>query len=126
MPFTVVPTALGTAMDVNLSNASLVFISVTFATMVCFPSLNCSHYNDFIFIILSLTYLLSFEFCSVNLLLLYFSFYLPSLSGEYSCFECSDQFLYEFAYILLPESEFSDLATSFSNYVFVLNSSSPL
>ncbi|XP_021815372.1 probable sugar phosphate/phosphate translocator At1g06470 isoform X2 [Prunus avium] len=33
LPFTVVPTALGTAMDVNLSNASLVFISVTFATM---------------------------------------------------------------------------------------------
>lgn len=33
--FTVVPTALGTALDVNLSNASLVFISVTFATMVC-------------------------------------------------------------------------------------------
>ncbi|XP_065850919.1 probable sugar phosphate/phosphate translocator At1g06470 isoform X2 [Euphorbia lathyris] len=32
-PFTVVPTALGTALDVNLSNASLVFISVTFATM---------------------------------------------------------------------------------------------
>lgn len=30
----VVPTALGTAFDVNLSNASLVFISVTFATMV--------------------------------------------------------------------------------------------
>ncbi|KAJ7963864.1 Sugar phosphate transporter domain containing protein [Quillaja saponaria] len=29
----VVPTALGTAMDVNLSNASLVSISVTFATM---------------------------------------------------------------------------------------------
>ncbi|XP_050381999.1 probable sugar phosphate/phosphate translocator At1g06470 [Argentina anserina] len=29
----VVPTALGTAMDVNLSNASLVFISVTFSTM---------------------------------------------------------------------------------------------
>ncbi|KAJ8763027.1 hypothetical protein K2173_023232 [Erythroxylum novogranatense] len=29
----VVPTALGTALDVNLSNASLVFISVTFATM---------------------------------------------------------------------------------------------
>ncbi|KAL7143631.1 hypothetical protein ABFS83_08G205400 [Erythranthe nasuta] len=29
----VVPTALSTAMDVNLSNASLVFISVTFATM---------------------------------------------------------------------------------------------
>ncbi|XP_061376567.1 probable sugar phosphate/phosphate translocator At1g06470 [Gastrolobium bilobum] len=29
----VVPTSLGTAMDVNLSNASLVFISVTFATM---------------------------------------------------------------------------------------------
>ncbi|CAN1351705.1 Probable sugar phosphate/phosphate translocator At1g06470 [Linum perenne] len=29
----VVPTAMGTAMDVNLSNASLVFISVTFATM---------------------------------------------------------------------------------------------
>ncbi|GAA0161295.1 secondary carrier transporter [Lithospermum erythrorhizon] len=29
----VVPMALGTAMDVNLSNASLVFISVTFATM---------------------------------------------------------------------------------------------
>ncbi|KAK2633355.1 hypothetical protein Ddye_032752 [Dipteronia dyeriana] len=29
----VVPTALATAMDVNLSNASLVFISVTFATM---------------------------------------------------------------------------------------------
>ncbi|CAJ1964495.1 unnamed protein product [Sphenostylis stenocarpa] len=29
----VVPTAFGTAMDVNLSNASLVFISVTFATM---------------------------------------------------------------------------------------------
>ncbi|KAH0710283.1 hypothetical protein KY284_011710 [Solanum tuberosum] len=29
----VVPTALTTAMDVNLSNASLVFISVTFATM---------------------------------------------------------------------------------------------
>lgn len=33
MHFTVVPTALSTAMDVNLSNASLVFISVTFATM---------------------------------------------------------------------------------------------
>ncbi|RYR42935.1 hypothetical protein Ahy_A08g039367 [Arachis hypogaea] len=33
LPFTVVPTAIGTAMDVNLSNASLVFISVTFATM---------------------------------------------------------------------------------------------
>lgn len=30
----VVPTALGTALDINLSNASLVFISVTFATMV--------------------------------------------------------------------------------------------
>lgn len=29
-----VPTALGTALDINLSNASLVFISVTFATMV--------------------------------------------------------------------------------------------
>ncbi|XP_073140190.1 probable sugar phosphate/phosphate translocator At1g06470 [Henckelia pumila] len=29
----VVPTALGTALDVNLSNESLVFISVTFATM---------------------------------------------------------------------------------------------
>ncbi|XP_052206339.1 probable sugar phosphate/phosphate translocator At1g06470 isoform X2 [Diospyros lotus] len=29
----VVPTALGTAFDINLSNASLVFISVTFATM---------------------------------------------------------------------------------------------
>ncbi|BAT88958.1 sugar phosphate/phosphate translocator [Vigna angularis] len=29
----VVPTAFGTAMDINLSNASLVFISVTFATM---------------------------------------------------------------------------------------------
>lgn len=29
----VVPTALGTAMDINLSNASLVFVSVTFATM---------------------------------------------------------------------------------------------
>ncbi|KVH97544.1 protein of unknown function DUF250 [Cynara cardunculus var. scolymus] len=28
-----VPTALGTALDINLSNASLVFISVTFATM---------------------------------------------------------------------------------------------
>ncbi|XP_018731504.2 probable sugar phosphate/phosphate translocator At1g06470 isoform X2 [Eucalyptus grandis] len=33
LPFTVVPTALATAMDVNLSNESLVFISVTFATM---------------------------------------------------------------------------------------------
>ncbi|GER56479.1 nucleotide/sugar transporter family protein [Striga asiatica] len=33
LPVTVVPTALSTAMDVNLSNASLVFISVTFATM---------------------------------------------------------------------------------------------
>jgi len=33
----VVPTALGTASDINLSNASLVFISVTFATMVCCP-----------------------------------------------------------------------------------------
>ncbi|RZC64971.1 hypothetical protein C5167_008661 [Papaver somniferum] len=32
-PLTVVPTALGTALDINLSNASLVFISVTFATM---------------------------------------------------------------------------------------------
>ncbi|WOK91426.1 hypothetical protein Cni_G00117 [Canna indica] len=32
----VVPTAIGTALDVNLSNESLVFISVTFATMVCF------------------------------------------------------------------------------------------
>ncbi|KAJ0112203.1 hypothetical protein Patl1_02580 [Pistacia atlantica] len=31
--FRVVPTALATALDVNLSNASLVFISVTFATM---------------------------------------------------------------------------------------------
>ncbi|VAI70241.1 unnamed protein product [Triticum turgidum subsp. durum] len=31
----VVPTALGTALDINLSNASLVFITVTFATMVC-------------------------------------------------------------------------------------------
>ncbi|XP_076938745.1 putative sugar phosphate/phosphate translocator At1g06470 [Bidens hawaiensis] len=29
----VVPTAVGTALDINLSNASLVFISVTFATM---------------------------------------------------------------------------------------------
>ncbi|THG13691.1 hypothetical protein TEA_007430 [Camellia sinensis var. sinensis] len=34
LPFTVVPTALGTALDINLSNASLVFISVTFATML--------------------------------------------------------------------------------------------
>lgn len=32
--FAVVPTAVGNALDVNLSNASLVFISVTFATMV--------------------------------------------------------------------------------------------
>ncbi|TYH20329.1 hypothetical protein ES288_A05G421900v1 [Gossypium darwinii] len=31
--YKVVPTALSTALDVNLSNASLVFISVTFATM---------------------------------------------------------------------------------------------
>uniref|UniRef100_A0A161WRW2 Sugar phosphate transporter domain-containing protein n=1 Tax=Daucus carota subsp. sativus TaxID=79200 RepID=A0A161WRW2_DAUCS len=29
----VVPTALGTALDINLSNASLVFVTVTFATM---------------------------------------------------------------------------------------------
>ncbi|XP_011624417.1 probable sugar phosphate/phosphate translocator At1g06470 [Amborella trichopoda] len=29
----VVPTAIATALDINLSNASLVFISVTFATM---------------------------------------------------------------------------------------------
>lgn len=36
VPFTVVPTALGTAMDINLSNESLVFISVTFATMVSY------------------------------------------------------------------------------------------
>ncbi|KAK8716413.1 hypothetical protein V6N13_043722 [Hibiscus sabdariffa] len=34
--YKVVPTALSTALDVNLSNASLVFISVTFATMVSF------------------------------------------------------------------------------------------
>ncbi|KAF3778621.1 putative sugar phosphate/phosphate translocator [Nymphaea thermarum] len=34
----VVPTALGTALDINLSNASLVFISVTFATMVTYLS----------------------------------------------------------------------------------------
>lgn len=34
--FAVVPTAIGTALDVNLSNISLVFISVTFATMVSF------------------------------------------------------------------------------------------
>ncbi|KHN22827.1 Putative sugar phosphate/phosphate translocator [Glycine soja] len=33
----VVPTAFGTAMDVNLSNVSLVFISVTFATMLKNP-----------------------------------------------------------------------------------------
>ncbi|XVF60852.1 hypothetical protein PTKIN_Ptkin08bG0081200 [Pterospermum kingtungense] len=33
LPFTVVPTALSTALDVNLTNASLVFISVTFSTM---------------------------------------------------------------------------------------------
>ncbi|KAH9794207.1 putative sugar phosphate/phosphate translocator [Citrus sinensis] len=33
LPFTVVPTGLATALDVNLSNESLVFISVTFATM---------------------------------------------------------------------------------------------
>lgn len=33
-PNTVVPTALGTALDINLSNASLVFVTVTFATMV--------------------------------------------------------------------------------------------
>ncbi|XP_063946492.1 probable sugar phosphate/phosphate translocator At1g06470 isoform X2 [Daucus carota subsp. sativus] len=32
-PNTVVPTALGTALDINLSNASLVFVTVTFATM---------------------------------------------------------------------------------------------
>ena len=30
----VVPTALATALDINLSNISLVFITVTFATMV--------------------------------------------------------------------------------------------
>ncbi|KAL4575519.1 hypothetical protein LXL04_022366 [Taraxacum kok-saghyz] len=33
LPFTVVPMSLATALDINLSNASLVFISVTFATM---------------------------------------------------------------------------------------------
>ncbi|KAL7618083.1 hypothetical protein Lser_V15G03852 [Lactuca serriola] len=33
LPFTVVPTSLATALDINLSNASLIFISVTFATM---------------------------------------------------------------------------------------------
>lgn len=33
MPFTVVPTSLATALDINLSNVSLVFITVTFATM---------------------------------------------------------------------------------------------
>lgn len=32
--FAVIPTAIATALDVNLSNESLVFISVTFATMV--------------------------------------------------------------------------------------------
>lgn len=32
----VVPTALATALDINLSNISLVFITVTFATMVYF------------------------------------------------------------------------------------------
>ncbi|KAL8510456.1 hypothetical protein ACS0TY_017319 [Phlomoides rotata] len=32
--FTVVPTAINTAMDVNLSNASLISISVTFANMI--------------------------------------------------------------------------------------------
>ncbi|KAL0306761.1 UNVERIFIED_CONTAM: putative sugar phosphate/phosphate translocator [Sesamum radiatum] len=36
----VVPTALSTALDVNLSNASLVFISVTFATMLMDKSAN--------------------------------------------------------------------------------------
>lgn len=30
----VIPTALATALDINLSNISLVFITVTFATMV--------------------------------------------------------------------------------------------
>lgn len=39
MLFTVVPTALATAMDVNLSNASLVSVSVTFATMVSYYAL---------------------------------------------------------------------------------------
>ncbi|XP_022036854.1 probable sugar phosphate/phosphate translocator At1g06470 [Helianthus annuus] len=33
LPFTVVPTAFAKALDINLSNASLVFISVAFATM---------------------------------------------------------------------------------------------
>lgn len=36
LPSAVVPTAVGTALDINLSNVSLVFISVTFATMVNF------------------------------------------------------------------------------------------
>ncbi|RVW32990.1 hypothetical protein CK203_095586 [Vitis vinifera] len=58
LPFTVVPTALGTALDINLSNASLVFISVTFATMVGLSG-------------------------SVNLLLPYFSLYLLLHSGEF-------------------------------------------
>lgn len=50
MLFAVVPTALGTAFDVNLSNASLVFISVTFATMVCLPALL---QHDFTFVIIT-------------------------------------------------------------------------
>jgi hypothetical protein len=38
----VIPTALATALDVNLSNISLVFITVTFATMVNLVSFKSS------------------------------------------------------------------------------------
>ncbi|CAK7354346.1 unnamed protein product [Dovyalis caffra] len=43
----VVPTALGTAFDVNLSNVSLVFISVTFATMVSYALSTLLQYTKF-------------------------------------------------------------------------------
>lgn len=92
MPFTVVPTGLATALDVNLSNESLVFISVTFATMVstflfsfCLVNfLYKFHYSYMSFylyraVLLTLIFLFLY---SVNLLLLYSSFYSLLHSGK--------------------------------------------
>lgn len=92
MPFTVVPTGLATALDVNLSNESLVFISVTFATMVsCFLFSFCLvnflykfHYSYMSFylyraVLLTLIFLFLY---SVNLLLLYSSLYSLLHSGK--------------------------------------------
>lgn len=86
--FAVVPTAIATALDVNLSNESLVFISVTFATMVRL-STELSELVELPFLYIRLI--------SVNIIL--FSEYIYFWYSLLQCKSASPIFLLVFAFV---------------------------